>query len=104
MSEPTPSISERHLLTLCHSGDCCPRVYYRENSSFDSCLRVEDDHGNKVFFSPQELLQAQLVPVRTEPGIWALRDSFGNEAYITPEQLAVLHDTDNLVLIQDLLA
>lgn len=102
MREPDTDTGWQHLLTLCDADDCCPQVFYHESAPVDYSVRIEDDYGNVVFFSPGELLEARLIPMEGGPEAWALRDCFGNEAYMTPDQLAVLHTADNLQLIGDL--
>ncbi len=101
MTKQAPKPGERYLLTMCHSGDCCPQVYHHEEAPSDSCLRVVDDHGNEAFFGPLELLGASLTPLEGEQ--WVLRDEFGNEAYVSPAELATLQSDENLALVQGLI-
>lgn len=103
MTKPADNSSRRHLMTLCHTDDCCPEIYYREEKSSDSCLEVVDDFGNHAYFGPDTLLQAELKPMSDppQPDLWMLRDSFGDEVYMQLGQYGAMLSDANIELIRD---
>lgn len=103
MPQSDSTLQRRHLMTLCHTDDCCPEIFYVEANSVDACLEVTDDFGNHAFFGPDTLLQAELKPMTggPQPDLWILRDSFGNEVYMQVGQYGVMLNEANIALIKD---
>lgn len=90
----------RHLMSLCHTDDCCPQVYHDETAEDECCIRVVDDYGNEAFFGPASLLAAPLLPVGNPPD-WFMKDAFGGEVYMSPDQYAMLRRGDNLAMLRE---